>query len=425
MMVWWLTEGTGKIKRYYNGVWRSGTTRCCSALALATGIALVVSGQSIAPPPFPAPRPDARGNPQTSDRTPLSLFPVRTIWTLALNNQLTAAPVYEAHHGYFPIEDRRLVAYDLRSGTQQWIAAGSPLMTPAVGEGLLFLVEPGNLTALHTEDGSTAWQLPFAEQLAVPPVWDNGWLVAATATSEILAFRALDGQLIWRRALGSKAHARPALAADRVYVPTEDGRVVALRVDTGAPIWERTIGGAANDILAGDERLYVGSKNNYFYCLLATDGRIDWKWRTGGDVIGMPVRDEHRVYFVALDNVLRALNPTSGTQLWMAPLPLRPTGGPIAAADTVIVTGVASTMRAYNAKSGAAAGELPAGINIAAPPYVIAGKTGLPVILAVTRDITKGAAVLAISRAIEPPAAPIVPLPNVIPMGRPALPPKP
>ena len=37
---------------------------------------------------------------------------------------------------------------------------------------------------------------------------------------------------------------------------------------------------------------------------MATDGRVDWRWRTGGDVIGKPVADERYVYFVALDNVL-------------------------------------------------------------------------------------------------------------------------
>src|SRR5205814_461316 len=83
--------------------------------------------------------------------------------------------------------------------------------------------------------------------LAVHPVWDNGWLIAATAKGTILAFRAIDGHLVWQRELAWAAHALPALAADRVYVPTEDSRVVALRVDTGATIWERRLGGAPSE----------------------------------------------------------------------------------------------------------------------------------------------------------------------------------
>ena len=66
-------------------------------------------------------------------------------------------------------------------------------MALAAGGDLLFIVEPERLTALRTGDGSIAWQLPFAETLVVPPVWDNGWLIAATAANDVLAFRATDG----------------------------------------------------------------------------------------------------------------------------------------------------------------------------------------------------------------------------------------
>ena len=352
-----------------------------------------------------------------ADSAPLSLFPVHTIWTLALNNQLTVPPVYDATRGYFAIERQRLVAYDLSAGSRKWLVTANPQMALAVGEELLFLVEPATLTALHAADGSIAWQLPLADKLAVPPVWDNGWLVAATAGHEILAFRAIDGELIWRRAIGSAAHARPALAADRVYIPTDDGRIVALRVDTGDPIWDRRLGGPANDLLALDDRLYVGSNDNYFYCLLTADGAVDWRWRTGADVIGAPVIDDDLVYFVSLDNTLRALNRTRGTQRWRASLAVRPIGGPVKAGDVVIVAGVTPSMPAYTLGDGRAAGDVPAGGEPAAQPHVHLPEPGaLPIVIAVSRDIAKGALVSAIAREIEPRSIPIAPLPNVVPV---------
>jgi outer membrane protein assembly factor BamB len=372
------------------------------------------SALSTPPRPFPWPK---RKAPSKIDRAPLSLFPVHTIWTLALNNQITVPPVYDETDGYFAIEQNRIATYDLSTGTQKWIAPANPRMEPAVGDSLLFLVEPSTLTALHTADGSIAWQLPFVETLVVPPVWDNGWLIAATAAEEILAFNGKDGRLIWRRKIGSAAHARPSLAADRVYVPTDDGRVVALHVETGEPLWERKIGGAANDILALDERLYVGSKDNYLYCLLTDGGSIDWRWRTGADVIGKPVADTHRVYFVALDNVLRALDRTSGAQQWKDALPVRPTSGPLKAGDTLIVAGIAPSMRGYQATDGKAAGEIPAGGELAAPPHLHGTAAApVPIVIAVTRDIAKGATVSAIARVIDPEPAPIGPLPNPITM---------
>jgi hypothetical protein len=38
---------------------------------------------------------------------------------------------------------------------------------------------------------------------------------------------------------------------------------------------------------------------------MAKDGRVDWRWRTGGDVVGLPA-PTNTMYFVALDNVLRS-----------------------------------------------------------------------------------------------------------------------
>jgi outer membrane protein assembly factor BamB len=390
--------------------WRESGAVALIVLLPATGAAQRV------PRPFPSPSSGPAAE-KKADRTPPAFFPIRTLWTLELNNQLTAPPAFDAERMYFAIEHNRLLAYDLRSGTQQWMVEANPQMEPAVGEGLLFLIEAESLVARHVGDGSIAWELPFADVLVAPPVYDNGWLIAATAGRELLAFRATDGHLIWRHPLGAVAHARPTLAADRVYVPTDDGRVVALRVDTGAPVWERTIGGAAAEILVLEDRLYVGSKNNYLYCLKTADGTVDWKWRTGADIIGVPVSGDHEIYFVALDNVLRALHRKTGAQLWKAGLPMRPTTAPVKAGQTLIVTGAAPPLHAYGTADGKPAGELTAAGEIAAPPHLFLPEHALvPSVISIVRDIAKGATVSVVTRDFEPAIVPIAPLPNLIPM---------
>jgi outer membrane protein assembly factor BamB len=352
------------------------------------------------------------------DKTPTPLLPIRTIWTLSLNNLLMFAPAYDNTLAFFPIAGDRLVCYDLVTGKQQWLVSATAQADPIAGGGMVFLVESEGLTARRATDGEIDWQLPIPEPLVVHPVWDNGWLVAATKGGSILAFRASDGHLIWSRDIGSPAHARPALAADRVYVATADSRIVALRVDTGDPVWERRLGGPPDEILALDERLYVGSEDNFFYSIQTKDGRVAWRWRTGGDVIGLPVVDEHRVYFVALDNVLRALSRESGVQHWMKTLPLRPMTGPTRAGSTIVVTGLAPSLRAFNMADGAVGGEIPATPEVAAPPYVFEDAvTNLPQLLVITRDIAKGATATLVTHSFEPPTSPVSPLPNVITFG--------
>ena len=365
-------------------------------------------------------------------------MPVETVWGLALNNALTVPPAYDGTRAFFSIEGDRLVAYDLISGTQQWMITARPVMEPVAGDGLLFILEADMLRALHVADGSIAWQLPFADTLAVHPVWDNGWLIVANHDGEITALRATDGQLIWRRDIKSPAHAPPTLAADRIYVPTADHRIVALQVESGEPIWERRLGGAPNDILVVNDRLFAGSQDNFFYCVMAADGRVDWRWRTGGDVAGRPVADERYVYFVALDNVLRAMHMVSGGQQWMRPLPIRPAWGPVRAGSTIVVAGQAAALRAFNIKDGVATGTLTgvaaqapdvppadaavekpaeppakkaplpflalaADAEVAAAPYVLEHPvTHAPLVLLLFKEIAKGASATLVVHSVEP-----------------------
>jgi outer membrane protein assembly factor BamB len=257
--------------------------------------------------------------------------------------------------------------------------------------------------------------VPLTGKLAVPPVFDNSWLVVASDSGEIAALRAADGHLIWRRDLKSPARARPALAADRVYVSTADNRVVALRVEDGEPVWEKRLGGAPDEILAMNDRLYVGARDNFFYCLMTKDGRVDWRWRIGADAIGAPAFSDGRVYFVALDNVLRGLDFKSGAQDWMRPLPIRPAWGPVLAGSTVIVSGLTPSMRAFDMKEGKPAGELPAGAEATPPPHALEDPlTKSPMVLMVGRDIATGATATLVGRTFEPQISPVAALPNLV-----------
>ena len=365
-----------------------GTTICCSAIALI----------ALAKAPEPTP-----------------LVPIRGVWTLALNNQLTVPPAYSQSHAFFFIEHDRLVAYDIASGRQEWLVEARSLFSPAVADDLIFTVEAETMSALSTRDGSTAWSAPIPESLAVRPTYDNGWLIAVTNSGLVLAFRGVDGHLVWQRDLSSPANASPTLAADRVYVPTADGRVVALLVSDGSPVWERKVGGRPNQILALDDRLYAGSTDDFFYCLMTKDGRIDWRWRTGADVIGAPVADRQRVYFVSLDNVLRSLSRVSGGQQWMRALPIRPTSGPALAGSTIVVVGQSPTVRTFAVKDGAPATDINAGAEVAAPPHVFYQPgTSVPMILVVTRDLVKGAVATLSVHSNEPAVTPMAPLPNPV-----------
>jgi outer membrane protein assembly factor BamB len=367
---------------------RLGTTICCSALALATASLHLRAVESNAIP----------------------IFPAREQWTLALNNALTAQPGYNGSRGYFPIEGQRLVAYDLAAGNQLWLVPDDTQWPPVASDRLVFVVHPEAIVARSADDGSEAWRLAIVDRLAVSPAADRRWLIAATIAGAVLAVHAEDGRVGWRSDAGARISAVPFLTADRVYVPLEDRRVLALNADDGTVVWERRLGGSPTTILALDDRVYVGTTDNYLYCLTARRGDVSWRWRTGADVIGTPVAAGDHLYFVSLDNILRSLERSGGSQQWKRALPLRPRGGPLLSGSTLIVGGLAPSVRAFASATGAPAGDLTLPGELVAPPHVFLDN-GVPVLVAVTTDIVKGATVIGFTPAGGMPS-PFSPLPN-------------
>ena len=392
------------------------TTICCSAVALVAACCIDAGAQTATASPRPV-----KQTRSADDKSPLQLFPVAALWTLALNNTLTAAPAFDETQGFFPLEGDQFAAYDLIRARLLWIAPINTTVEPVTSGDTVFVVESGSMAALRAGDGNVVWRVPFDEALAVPPVISGDWLITATTSAEIVSRRLLDGAVVWRQHLSASAHARPAAVQGRLFVSTADSSVVALNRETGSTLWTRKLGGAGNDILATDKRLYLGSEDRYFYCLNATSGEVEWRWLTGANVIGLPAIDDQTVYFVSLDNVLRGLNRSSGVQRWKSSLPLRPTTGPVKWSQTIVVAGSAAGLKAYRAKDGKPLGEAPTNSELSAPVRLVSDPSlPFPILLAVTSDITGRAMVTASTRTVEPAIEPVGPLPNAVVLEAPA-----
>jgi hypothetical protein len=125
----------------------------------------------------------------------------------------------------------------------------------------------------------------------------------------------------------------------------------------------------------------VGSLDDWFYCLDTKDGKRKWRWRNDADVVGMPVIDRRRIYFVALDNVLRALNRGGGSLFWKRAIPMRPSSGPILTENLLIVPGLAAELHGYAIADGAPAGDFELKgsqgeeLQLAAMPHLTTKKT--------------------------------------------------
>ena len=350
---------------------------------------------------------------------PLALFPVLPIWTTPLDAVPTSPPAFGADRIFVALEGGTLAAYRLQTGTREWTVRAAVTGPLTVSESRLFFSTTDGPSAVDVTSGKTEWHTPVDGYVGGPLVFDGDSLLGVIGPRSVGVFRSDDGRLVWRRELDAPIHATPMLATTRAYLPLDDGRVVAVDRSTGEQIWVKKLGAAANEVLAFDDRVYVGSDDNYFYCLFARDGSVNWRWRTGGDVIGMPFSDGDRVYFVSKDNVVRSLDRRSGAQRWKKAMAGRPTRGVVRAGDAILASGIAPHIWAFAMKDGAAAGDVTTAGELASQPYVQT-VNGVPWLVFAVRDISAGTRLMGFRRNLEPAlTTPLTAVPGAITLPQP------
>lgn len=314
--------------RYYNGVPFSRTPISCVTAAFFIAVLLPCTAGAIT-------------------------FPLEAKWSATLSAPPAFAPAFDANRVYVALQTKQLVALLIKDGTTSWSVECPTSAPPAAGGGLVFTGTDDLIEARGESDGRAQWRRAVKGRI-LSLHWDAGWLFAQTDPGPLLAIRASDGEIVWQKDFGSllSSGALPAAAGDRLYLPLQDGRIVALALHSGDDIWTRKLREPAAGILPVGDRVFVGARDNYFHSLTADDADTDWQFPTGADVVGLPVLDNRRVYFIALDNILRGHNRNSGSMEWKRVLRVRPFTGPLLSGDTLIVSGVAAQLYGYNTRDG-------------------------------------------------------------------------
>ncbi len=315
-----------------------------------------------------------------------------------------------------PLADGQLAAYDLATGDMVWTVMQATSSPPVAAENRVVVVDGTDVIARDAETGDLVWQYPAGSPVKAPVTLIGGWAIVPESAGTIAAMRLEDGGLVWTHMLESPPAEGVTIEGIFALIPTVDGHVMALAVDDGRMLWTRRLGGRPQPVLALDDRVYVGTDDNYFYCLRLSDGRLEWRWRTGADIVGLAAFDDRRVYFTALDNVLRALDRRSGAQRWKRALNVRPIAGPVLAGDALLVASQSAIIHGYLTKDGAPAGDIDAGAVLVGVPHVAEPLAHpAPLVVYTTGSVASGATMAAVTRRIEPTLlSPIAPLPNPV-----------
>lgn len=207
------------------------------------------------------------------------------------------------------------------------------------GEQQIFVASiSGRLAALSTEPKGVSsdqvlWQIQMEPNLNAGPTYAEGNLYLGTSKGSVIALDATTGNQIWLRELNSEIVSQPVVAEHKVLVRTSDGRLVALNEFSGEVVWTAEqqmpnlfLRGAA-PVLAYQDLVIIGRETGLVEALDLATGTKIWDYRVATpkgrtdlermvDVQAKLVEDSGRIYVLAYNGQLAALNGRNGNLLW-------------------------------------------------------------------------------------------------------------
>ncbi|HYF78445.1 MAG TPA: PQQ-binding-like beta-propeller repeat protein, partial [Symbiobacteriaceae bacterium] len=173
-------------------------------------------------------------------------------WSFAPKENLgvrPSAPVIRYDRVYVGLGDGHFYALDRHTGRVKWrVPAGgtaapgaSPLATPAVFDGLVYLCSPdGDLFAVDAYSGEPIWRTVLGAGDLGSPTVARGVVYVGAPGGCVVALEAKTGAIAWRRDLGAPVRHPVALGDDHVFVCPDDGLLRALDAETGDVFWQVT-----------------------------------------------------------------------------------------------------------------------------------------------------------------------------------------
>ncbi len=225
------------------------------------------------------PRPDYRLN-QTYPQ-------IQPAWTFDTGFTISSSPAVEGNTTFVGDGSGTVRALDLNSGKEKWrFKTGGPVYcTPAAANGLVvFGSTDGSIYALNTFSGRQKWKVPTPRPVVACPVVSDG----------------------------------------TVFIGSSEGVFRALDLKTGKTRWEFSgvRGFVETRPLVYQERVVFGAWGQQLYALQTRTGALDWTWKgdKAGDLLSpaacWPVGAHGRVFIVAPDRMMTAIDAATGTQIW-------------------------------------------------------------------------------------------------------------
>ncbi len=197
--------------------------------------------------------------------------------------------------------------------------------TPAVWQDLAIVGDAsGTVRAYALDSGKVHWRFKARNAVYSTPDVAEDRVVFASADGSVYALKAANGKRLWRFKTDRPIVACPRISDGLVYIGSSEGKFRALNLADGKLVWEfsEVRGFVETRPLVHDGKVIFGAWGGYLYALEAKTGKLAWTWK--GDRPGAllspaacwPVAAEGKVFIVAPDRKITAIDEQTGAQVW-------------------------------------------------------------------------------------------------------------
>jgi len=202
----------------------------------------------------------------------------KKLWEGKGGDRINACPAVGNGAAYFTGCDARLLALNLKDGTEKFavdlggLAPGSPAV---LDDRIIAATGEGTVLALSLDGQKQLWKYDQVDQQSAmfyssPAVSDDGVIVLGCRDRQVHAIDAKTGQRLWAFKTRGEVDATAAISDGRVYIPSKDKKFYVLDLKTGKKLWDFTAKRAitAGPAIAGGTIVFGDTAGNVF-CLEA------------------------------------------------------------------------------------------------------------------------------------------------------------
>lgn len=181
----------------------------------------------------------------------------------------------------------------------------------------------GEIVAAHKNSGKTIWRYQTSGKIYSTPAISGKLVVCASTDKNIYCLNLKTGQLEWKFTTNRPIVASPTIDQETVYIGSSEGIFRAINLKSGQLKWQFDLvkNFVESKPLIDNQVVYFGSWGNVFYALDQQSGKLLWKREKYGNrmlspAAVWPVAANGKVFIVAPDQRMTALDSKTGTEIW-------------------------------------------------------------------------------------------------------------